>query len=45
MLFANVFDAVIVNTEEEANRTPFVSPKARSELALLVAVFVEAFLE
>ena len=40
MLFSNVFDAKIVDTEGEADGTPFVGPKTWSELALLVAVFV-----
>ena len=45
MLFADVFDAKIVDTEGEADGTPFVGPKPWCERALLVAVFVEAVLE
>ena len=45
VLFANVFDAKIVNTEGETDGPSFVGTKTWSELALLVAVFVEAFLK
>ena len=45
VLFPYVFDAKIVDTEGEADGVPFVGPKTWGELALLVAVFVEAFLE
>ena len=45
MLFVNVFDAEVVNTEGETDGAPFVGPKIWCERALLVAVFVEALLE
>ena len=43
MLFADVFDAKVVDTGGEADGTHFVYSKPWCELTLLVAVFVEAF--
>ena len=40
-----IFDAEVVDTEGEADGAPFVGPETWCELALLVAVFVEALLE
>ena len=44
-MFPYVFDAEVVDTEGEADGAPFVGPETWCELALLVAVFVEALLE
>ena len=45
MLFANVFDAKVVDTGGEADGTQFLYPKPWCDLALLVAVLVQSFFE
>ncbi len=43
MLPPNVIDAKVVNTESEQERLPAMFPKAWCDVALMVAVLVEAF--
>ncbi len=43
MLLPNVLDAKVVNTESERKRPPIVFPKAWCDIALMVAMLVEAF--
>ena len=45
MLFANVLDTKVVNTEREANRTQVVCPITWSDLVLFVTPLVEPFLK
>jgi hypothetical protein len=44
MIFANVFDANIIDNQCELYGSCVVLPKYRYQFALLVSVFVEAFL-
>ncbi len=39
----NVLDAKVIGTESEQERPPVMFPKAQCDLALMVAVLVEAF--
>ncbi len=39
----NVLDAKVVDTESEQERPPIMFPKARCDIALMVAVLVEVF--
>ncbi len=43
VLLPNVPDAKVVNTKCEQERPPVMLPKARCDIALMVAVLVEAF--
>ena len=43
MLFVDVLDAKVVNTDREADRAPFVRPKTRCDFTLFVALLVESF--
>jgi hypothetical protein len=45
MLLPNVLDAKVVNTESEQERPPVIFPKAQCDVALMVALLVEAFFE
>ena len=45
MFFANICNAEIIDDECELYWSPFVLPKAWDELALVVAAFIESFLE
>ena len=45
VFFANIFDSEIVYYECELDRAGVVFPEAGDEFALVVAVFVESFLE
>ena len=45
MLFANVFNPEVVHYEGEHDGSPFVTPEAGSGIQLVVACFVETFLE
>ncbi len=40
-----ILDAKVVDTESEQERPPVMFPKARCDVALMVAVLVEAFFE
>ncbi len=41
----NILDAKVVDTESEQERPPVMFPKARCDIALMVAMLVEAFYE
>ncbi len=43
VLLPNVLDAKVINTESEQERPPVMFPKARCDIALMVAMLVEAF--
>ena len=43
MLFADVLDTEVFNSEREADRAPFMRPKVRCDLTLFVALLVESF--
>ncbi len=43
MLLPNVLDTKVVDTENEQERSPVMFPKARCDIALMVAMLVEAF--
>jgi hypothetical protein len=43
MLPPDLLDAKVVNTESEQERLPVMFPKARCDVALMVAELVEAF--
>ena len=45
MFFPDIFDAKIVNDQSELYWSPLVFPEARNQFALMVSVFVEAFLQ
>ncbi len=45
MLPPNVLDAQVIDTEIEQERLPVMFPKARCDVALMVAVLIEAFFE
>jgi hypothetical protein len=43
MLLPNILDAKVVDTESEQERPPVMFPKAQCDVALMVAMLVEAF--
>ncbi len=43
VLLPNVLDAKVVDTESERERPPVMFPKAQCDVALMVAMLVEAF--
>jgi hypothetical protein len=45
MFFVDVFDTEVINNQCELYGSCVMLPKARYKFALLVSVFVEAFLE
>ena len=45
MFFTNILDPEVVDDQCEPYWSPFVFPKTWYEFALVVAVFVESFLE
>jgi hypothetical protein len=43
MLLPDILDAKVIDTESEQERPPVMFPKARCDVALMVAVLVEVF--